>query len=179
MKTIELTGQRFGRLVVVSDSGERYTRSGLVKWNCACDCGATVIVNGQSLRRGRTTSCGCFHLDRVRLPKGEASFNKLFRAYALGAKNRGLQFTLTEDEFREITSRNCFYCNSQPRNECKNNGKRGFYGHYTYNGIDRVNNDEGYTKANCVTSCFTCNQMKLTMGQMEFIEQCKRIADKH
>jgi len=180
MKTIDLTGQRYGRLLVVSDSGERYANNGLVKWNCVCDCGSAANVNGQSLRRGRTKSCGCLQLETVRLQEYEASFNKLYRGYVYGAKTRQHEFSLTKEEFLELTSENCFYCNSPPMSECKNNGKKSkFFGNYKYNGIDRIDNSKGYTKDNCVTSCFVCNQMKLTMGQDNFIEQCKRIASRH
>jgi hypothetical protein len=54
----EMIGNRFGRLVVLSESKERYS-NGLVLWNCICDCGKEVTVNGASLRAGRTKSCGC------------------------------------------------------------------------------------------------------------------------
>lgn len=53
----DLTGQRFGRLLVVSQSDER-CNSG-IKWNCICDCGNSVCVPGLNLRCGDTKSCGC------------------------------------------------------------------------------------------------------------------------
>lgn len=37
-------------------------------------------------------------------------------------------------------------------------------GAFTYNGIDRLNNDEGYTVENTVTCCSVCNRAKHTMG---------------
>lgn len=56
-RLIDLTGQRFGRLVVLAraDDGERAPR-----WRCRCDCGSTAEVIGNNLRRGFTSSCGCF-----------------------------------------------------------------------------------------------------------------------
>lgn len=59
---IELTGQRFGRLVAleaVTELGE------VLRYKCSCDCGALVIVRAQSLRIGNTKSCGCFHRDHA------------------------------------------------------------------------------------------------------------------
>lgn len=47
----DLTGQRFGKLVVV----ERVAG----KWSCLCDCGKTKTVQGGNLTRGATKSCGC------------------------------------------------------------------------------------------------------------------------
>jgi len=175
----DLLGQRFGRLKVISESKKRYS-NGLVLWDCICDCGNKKTVNGASLRNGKSKSCGCLTLEAVRLPKYEASFNKLYSSYVRGSKKRGHQFTLTKEDFRNITSQNCFYCGNPPMSESKNNGKKSnFYGNYKYNGIDRVNNSEGYTKENCVASCFICNQMKLTLDQKTFINQCKRISNRH
>jgi len=54
-KLIDLTGQRFGRLVVISMAIGGRTPN----WNCICDCGTEKIINGISLREGRTKSCGC------------------------------------------------------------------------------------------------------------------------
>ena len=57
-KLIDLTGQRFGRLVVLERAG--HSSSNDVLWMCQCDCGTRKIINGRSLRRGKTLSCGCY-----------------------------------------------------------------------------------------------------------------------
>lgn len=57
-KKIDLTGQSFGRLVVIKEAGRN--KFGHVMWLCKCDCGNEVSVNGNSLRRGFTISCGCY-----------------------------------------------------------------------------------------------------------------------
>jgi len=59
----DLKGQRFGRLVVLYDTGERKHRN--VVWHCRCDCGTEVDVIGRNLTSGRTKSCGCYHRERV------------------------------------------------------------------------------------------------------------------
>lgn len=53
-KTMDLEGQRFGRLTVVSFAAAEPPR-----WDCVCDCGATTVVRGTYLRCGDTKSCGC------------------------------------------------------------------------------------------------------------------------
>ena len=58
---IDLTGQRFGRLVVIRE-GER-TPQRRIKWLCQCDCGSQVVVDGVSLRRGVSQSCGCLRAE--------------------------------------------------------------------------------------------------------------------
>lgn len=56
-KIKDLTGQRFGRLTVISrgenDNKHRCT------WNCKCDCGNLVNVKSLNLVNGGTSSCGC------------------------------------------------------------------------------------------------------------------------
>jgi hypothetical protein len=53
---INIVGQRFGRLTVLSlhKSGKHTT------WNCICDCGKNIIARSDSLRNGHTQSCGCY-----------------------------------------------------------------------------------------------------------------------
>lgn len=43
-------------------------------------------------------------------------------------------------------------------------------------GVDRIDSSVGYTKANCISCCTTCNMMKRNMNIAAFINQCKRIA---
>lgn len=73
---IDLTGQRFGRLVVL-ERGDNYVCETLhpdgssvvykaPKWRCRCDCGNEVTVLGASLKTGNTKSCGCYRKERTR-----------------------------------------------------------------------------------------------------------------
>lgn len=57
MTLIDLTGQKFGRLSVVSRAAS--DKRGEARWNCVCECGNTSAVLGSHLRSGRTQSCGC------------------------------------------------------------------------------------------------------------------------
>ena len=56
LRSVDLIGQRFGRLTVVGFAGFR-NRTGV--WNCKCDCGNTVEVRTGDLKSGNTKSCGC------------------------------------------------------------------------------------------------------------------------
>ena len=64
---IDLTGKKFGRLTVLQKSHKvgKYW-----KWKCICECGNECIVDGVSLREGRTKSCGCLKKESDRKPKG-------------------------------------------------------------------------------------------------------------
>ena len=62
--TIDLTGQTFGRLMVIEYAG-REPFSGHALWHCLCVCDAVCVVRGSNLRTGRTVSCGCFRRDPI------------------------------------------------------------------------------------------------------------------
>ena len=61
---IDLTGQPFGRLLVLYECGR--SKGGNVLWKCRCDCGNECVVRNDALRNQRTQSCGCLHRDRSR-----------------------------------------------------------------------------------------------------------------
>lgn len=67
-RVIDLTGQRFGKLVVVARGPN--TRSGKAKWVCRCDCGGDTCSYSSDLRLGKSTNCGC-----VRIAKSTARFS--------------------------------------------------------------------------------------------------------
>lgn len=58
----DITGQRFGRLIVLSYSG---SGSGS-RWLCRCDCGTEKEVSGSHLRSGKTKGCGCVRVGNLR-----------------------------------------------------------------------------------------------------------------
>lgn len=63
---IELTGQKFSKLVVVDYSHS--TKNGTY-WNCVCECGHTDKVNSRNLRNGAVKSCGCSRLGINKMEK--------------------------------------------------------------------------------------------------------------
>jgi hypothetical protein len=62
MQALDLSTQRFGRLIVLHRDTSPTSRT---KWWCQCDCGKPpVSVTTDKLRSGRTSSCGCYHSER-------------------------------------------------------------------------------------------------------------------
>lgn len=57
--TIDLTGQRFGRWLVIERGKKEDKRAGGAYWLCKCDCGTEKEVSSFHLRNGTTLSCGC------------------------------------------------------------------------------------------------------------------------
>lgn len=63
----DLIGQQFGELTIISKSSKRASNGG-VYWNCKCSCGCEKEILGQSLKNGKTISCG--HIGKENLEKG-------------------------------------------------------------------------------------------------------------
>ncbi len=64
-KAYDLTGRRFGRLVVIERSDWPETSSAAY-WRARCDCGNEVVVRSTSLLAGTTKSCGCLRSEVAR-----------------------------------------------------------------------------------------------------------------
>ena len=92
----DMTGRRFGRLVVIGESNRRNKSRG-VYWNCKCDCGQNKEIDGSSLRRGVTKSCGCLAKERV------ANMNK---KNICGVKSGRL---IALHRLNELDSTGCYY----------------------------------------------------------------------
>lgn len=96
--------------------------------------------------------------------------------YIRNAEKRGYDFNLSEDEFKLIISKNCFYCGSGHSNSFESKAR--LYqpnGPFSYNGIDRLENEKGYIKGNCVPCCKDCNKMKMDMNFSDFIDKVNSI----
>ena len=65
MKAYDLTGQRFGRLIVQYKCN--YKKVNKYPWHCICDCGNTHDVPTQDLITGKTQSCGCYKKEKASL----------------------------------------------------------------------------------------------------------------
>ena len=182
-------GETFGKLTVIAEHPER-GKSGAKRFICQCECGGESIVLGINLRSGNTKACGCGGGGNKRKP-GQASWGVLYRSYRNNARHRGLCFELNPEQFKEICSKICTYCGTPPqpynaylkRDGARNaNGIRGSTREEVitrswicYSGIDRVNNDIGYTSQNCVPCCTTCNRGKSDMTPAEFQEWIDRL----
>lgn len=62
-KAIDLTGQRFGRLVVIKQVEGPNNKD--AHWLCKCDCGSLTTYTRRTLKHGRAKSCGCLKKERA------------------------------------------------------------------------------------------------------------------
>jgi len=168
-KAIDLTGQKFGRLTVIRRNYPNGKNG--ANWLCKCECGKEKVVNGANLRRGNTKSCGCLQKNYRGFKPKIASMRYVIHEYKKSAKERGYEYKLTEEQFAEITKKDCYYCGakpSRPSNYQNNNGV------YIYNGIDRIDNTKGYTIDNVVPCCTRCNYAKKNFGLQDYKDWIKK-----
>jgi hypothetical protein len=170
----DLAGQRFGRLTVVQRVGGGPGNGGAKgKWLCVCDCENEVTVVRSSLSDGNTQSCGCGRRGPQRgLVHGEAAFLAVLRGYQAGAKDRGLSWELSDDDFRRLTQLDCHYCGVAPFKVRKGHPTSG---DFTWNGLDRIDSVRGYHLGNVVTACWPCNYSKRDQSYQEFMDWIFRL----
>jgi len=166
-KPIDMTGKRYGKLVVIRREGFFHKKDGSKRatWICRCDCGNEKVLLGVDLRNSThgTKSCGCL----VRKEKGASAFRKLVHRLKKQAQERNYAWNLSNENVKEITSNNCFYCGKEPR-QVSGEYTNAFNGVYLYNGIDRVDNSRGYDVDNCVPCCSVCNHAKSNSSLDDF-----------
>lgn len=182
-KKVDLIGRLFGRLTVIAFAENKRSKVGasIIFWKCQCSCGNIIDIRSSSLthkKRG-TKSCGCLNIEQIgklkRKDFGVAAGNALYLKYRFRAKRKNKEFTLTREEFKLLTSQNCFYCNKEPKQEYRHTNTIGYY---TYNGIDRKDNNLGYILENCVPCCGECNSMKMDLNFDFFINKIEIIYNK-
>jgi len=142
-KAINIFGQRFGRLSVL-DRGENKGKQ--YGWICICDCGKTVNVNGNSLRSGRTKSCGCLRAESLsQLAKKHGLVNS--PEYGVWQAMKKRCYDAKNSDYARYGGRGITVCDrwiNSFENFISDMGKRP-------NGysIDRINVDGNYEPSNC------------------------------
>ena len=145
----DITGQKFGRLIVIGFSGiDKY---GKAQWKCKCACGKEVIAQSYLLRSGTTSSCGCL--------RREVTAKK---NYKHGHTTNGV-FSTEYHSWNDMKTR----CYNKHRHNYKYYGGRGIkvckrwrdsFSDFLQDmgrkpspkhSIDRINNDGNYEPGNC------------------------------
>lgn len=111
----------------------------------------------------------CEYISGLRLVRNEEIWHDIkyvnYKKYKDRAENKGIEFSITEEEFNILTREKCIYCNKEKTDTHTN-------------GIDRYDNSIGYVFDNCVSCCFECNTMKWQFTYDKFMDQCKKIGMK-
>lgn len=97
---------------------------------------------------------------------------KLYCYYRSGAKARGIEWNLSEEEVKSLIKSNCYYCGEAPSKSQSVSYKEDYE---LVNGIDRLDSDKSYTIDNCVPCCPTCNLMKNILSKDYFLYKVNKI----
>ena len=103
-KRIDLTGQRFGRLVVINYNEEVSKQKKGSHWNCKCDCGNESIVWISDLKKGKTQSCGCLQREKVKEKLNEMWDDNEFRQKQSDKMKKLNEQQWKDEEFRSRQS---------------------------------------------------------------------------
>jgi hypothetical protein len=137
-------------------------------------CGNECEMRKDSIMNSQRSSCiNC--KGNGRIASLEAPINVYFSNYKRNANIGGLEWNLSNEDFNNIITKPCIYCGSLPK-ELQSLEKYHFVTERVkVNGVDRVNNELGYTLNNCVPCCTMCNKMKLIYSETEFLEHISQI----
>ena len=154
-------GSRFGTLQVTAlRRGAKNAHSIAV---CRCDCGESRAVRQSSLRRGLIAKCAsCARkaawASRERNSAAERAQLERESEYKSNARRKRVPWNLSREQFRALINAPCWYCGKSPAG-----------------GVDRTENALGYTMANAVPCCSTCNYAKRDMPLAEFLSWVGRV----
>ena len=90
-----------------------------------------------------------------------------YRELKYAARLRNYEWTLELKDTSGLILSDCYYCGKPSQEGIK------------IHGLDRVENDRGYHLDNVVPCCYDCNIAKHANTQEDFIEMCKRVAERH
>lgn len=146
MQKIDLTGKRYGRLIVVGEEGK--DKAGHLKWQCKCDCGNMTVVSGTNLKSGRIKSCGCLLAETI-YKHGYAVNGKVDRLYSIWRHMIERCYNEKSKSYEDYGGRGITVCDEW-KNDIESFRKWALKNGYADNlTIDRKDNDKGYSPGNC------------------------------
>lgn len=181
------TGQRYGRLTVISHAGK--DSRGKHLWLCKCDCGNEKIVVSDNLSSGKSNSCGCLKTEFLKRRGNQFGLYEnreeaILKVQYSHLKRRATKFpgeVMSFESFKSKVMMPCDYCGIKYSKELKDRRnetiKDGLFSDTVIqcNGIDRIDSSVGYTEENTVPCCKYCNTAKSTMSKDEFMSWIKKV----
>jgi hypothetical protein len=175
---INLTGQKFGRLKVLSFArmGKNSTDS---FWLCECDCGKKKIVASRNIKVGRTKSCGCLSIEKKsQIGKKHSSWagyeeisQTFFKETEYKAQLRNFAFQVSIQYLWDLFLQQKRQCQYTKRTLvfAATRQDRGTAS------LDRIDSSKGYVKGNVQWVHKDVNMMKRNFSEKQFLQLCKEV----
>lgn len=166
MAKIDLTGKKFGKLIVLYEADKEYNftqYNGKTIWTCECECKNLKNFKFSNLKKGLAISCGCLQKEKAKIQASILNImNTKYSPHIAAARIVWDRYNeLSFEDYYELATKNCFYCESAPiKTEYSFVDRSKEEDAFLYNGIDRVDSKLTHTKENCVTACVICNRGK-------------------
>lgn len=151
-KLIDLVGQHFGRLTVIKRAEDYISPKGIHKtmWVCECSCKDKniIITSGNRLKRGETTSCGCYAKESS-IAKNTKHGDTNTRLYNIWSEMKKRCYNENAPKYKNYGGRRITVCEEWLDdfvNFKKWAMENGYSDHLT---IDRINNNGNYEPSNC------------------------------
>ena len=143
----DLTGERFGRLVVIREAGR--AKDGKVLWLCKCKCGREKVIRGISLtrRKNPTVSCGCWNEERK--IKHGCRHKTWYSVYSHMMQRCGHFKGASECSLHRYRDRGITVCELWQKSPSDFGDWLLAHGWREGLQIDRIDNNQGYTPENC------------------------------
>lgn len=162
----DLTGQRFGKWLVLERTAEKLNNH--ICWKCKCDCGTEAVRLGYTLTQGTSKSCGC-HQQKIaseRVSHGHASRSGRTVTYTTWKNMRQRCTNSNIPEYKHYGGKGITVCErwNKYENFLSDMGERP-EGRMT---IDRIDTNKGYEPGNCRWATYKTQARNTTRNK--FIE---------
>ena len=175
----DLRRSRFGKLVAINREYNPEEKESY--WLCLCDCGKYVKVRRSNLLSGHSTSCGCYASEKTS-ERSWKGFGEISQTYWYdlhrNADYRNVSFSISIEE-----AWNLFL---EQEGRCALTGEQlVFYKRRKKDAkaqtasLDRIDNDKGYSKDNCMWVHKEVNRLKSNFPIENLLYWCRRVTEYH
>jgi hypothetical protein len=158
--------------------GVKYEEERRIIATLICHCGSQFETRFRNIKNGHTRSCGnCLkkweHAPYYGKIDKNPSDEKIKKAIRIIRAKTQRDMEISDKDIKEIIFENCHWLGIGPSKLffTRKGGETPFY----INGIDRIDNDKGYVKNNCVPCSTKANFLKGTFSEKEFLELIKQV----
>lgn len=175
---VNYRGQTFNGMTFIRPTDKR--RQGSVVWEIECECGKRFERVPRFIFQRVVNSCGCKTSSQRAASGAKSRIHHPRISTARSIWQRVYKDGCDFDTFLKLSQLPCHYCGAPPsrtinRYDQDKRHPRRAEADFTYNGLDRIDNAKDHSPENVLPCCTTCNIMRGTLDQAEFLAHVRRI----